>query len=60
LEPMNYNEKTMLMKAFLYSTGFTLILLGLLSFGTLAFPLSLYALLVAFAGSFLIYLGYDI
>jgi len=60
LEPMNYNEKTMLMKAFLYSTGFTLTLFGLLSFAVALFPFSLYGLLVAFAGSFLIYLGYDI
>jgi hypothetical protein len=58
---MNYNEKTMLMKAFLYSTGFTLTLFGLLSFAVVqSAPYSLYALLVAFAGSFLIYLGYDI
>jgi hypothetical protein len=57
---MNLNEKTMLKKVFLYSTGIALTLFGLLSSTIALFPFSLYGLLVAFAGSFLIYLGYDI
>jgi len=57
---MNLHEKTMLKKVFLYSTGIALTLFGLLSSTIALFPFSLYGLLVAFAGSFLIYLGYDI
>ena len=47
-------------KAFLYSLAMVLILLGLLSYGSLLFPLNLYGLLTAGIGVYSFYLAYKV
>jgi hypothetical protein len=47
-------------KAFLYSLAIVLTALGLLSYGSLPFPLNLYGLLTASTGVYSFYLGYKV
>jgi len=47
-------------KAFLYSLAMVLTALGLLSYGSLLFPLNLYGLLTASTGVYSFYLGYKV
>jgi len=56
---MNEPSLNLFKKSFLYSLGIVLILIGLLSYNSLIFPLSLYGLLVTSTGFLSIYFGYS-